>query len=464
MVLADTNKVGLYVSSEGAWGETPSTPRMSQLRYTGESLSYTKQSVLSETIRDDRMRDQVALVGFDTEGDINYELSFFSFDDLTEGAFAGTWSVTVSLSGITFSMDSSDNSINDSANGFGVIPVGAILYISGFTSVENNGRFRVSSQAAGKIVLTGGTVVTEAAGDTVTIKSTGRRAAAGDIDAVAPNQITSVALNFTTLGLSVGQNVRLAGFGSSNNNGIFKITVLAANAITFQTSAITNEAPAGSIDLYARMLRNGIITRSFLIEKRFLDITQFQYFSGMRVGSMTMGLTAQEIITGAYSFMGKTSVASGTSIAGSNVSADVTEVLTASGNVGSLTKNGASLASALRSISFELNNNLRPQAIVGQLAKAGIGYGFTDITGTIEAYFEDLTLYTDLLQHSTVSLSWRTTDNAGNAYVYTLPKIYLMTGSPTAPSGNADVILPLEYAAVRDAATSCMVQLDALAA
>src|SRR5690606_5840162 len=103
--LADTNKVGIYFNTETAWGETPSTPGMTQVRYTGESLSYAKQSVTSETIRDDRMRDQVALVGFNTEGDINFELSAFSFDDFLEAALSGTWSRTLTKSGTTIAVD-----------------------------------------------------------------------------------------------------------------------------------------------------------------------------------------------------------------------------------------------------------------------------------------------------------------------------------------------------------------------
>jgi len=84
-----------------------------------------------------------------------------------------TWKVVfefdVEVSGITYSMDQADNSINDSGSGFvsnGFI-INKPVVITGFDEPENAGYFTADSVAAGKIVLSNGTIKTEAAGDTV---------------------------------------------------------------------------------------------------------------------------------------------------------------------------------------------------------------------------------------------------------------------------------------------------------
>jgi len=75
------------------------------------------------------------------------------------------------LTGATFSMDDTDNSLNDSASGFvnAGFAAGTRLKTSGFTEAANNATWTIVSVAAGKVVLKGGTVTTEAAGDTVTV-------------------------------------------------------------------------------------------------------------------------------------------------------------------------------------------------------------------------------------------------------------------------------------------------------
>jgi hypothetical protein len=110
-------------------------------------------------------------------------------------------------------------------------------------------------------------------------------------------------------------------------------------------------------------------------------------------------------------------------------------------------------------------NNLREQTQIGQKELAGVGYGFTEVKGSIEAYFDGLTnFYNDVLNHSAISLSWRLTDTDGNVMIFTIPRLRLMTGAPSTPGGNQDVVLKMDFAAERDPVTNCMFQIDKLAA
>lgn len=83
---------------------------------------------------------------------------------------AGTVNLTKTRT--TYAMSASDNSIRDTSNNFiadGFSP-GAHIVVSGFSNAENNGNFLIVSVAADKMILSGGTVVTENIGPSVTVK------------------------------------------------------------------------------------------------------------------------------------------------------------------------------------------------------------------------------------------------------------------------------------------------------
>jgi hypothetical protein len=93
-----------------------------------------------------------------------------------EGALGTDQAADYALSGITFATDGTANTITDSDSGFvsAGVAVGDALYITGFTTAANNGwHAYVTAVAAGSITLdevVGADLVTEVAGDAVTIE------------------------------------------------------------------------------------------------------------------------------------------------------------------------------------------------------------------------------------------------------------------------------------------------------
>lgn len=388
MAISDTNAVGLYVSSETTWGETPSSPTMTQVRYTGETLQRNKQSVQSEIIRDDRMRDTIAEVGYTASGDINIELAYGSYDIFLE-ALLGSSFTTVTNTGTTISATNSTSKFEDSGNGFGSFVVGQYVKVSGFT-------------------------------------------------------------------------------GNTANNTIYRVTAVDGGGadITVSPAPVADDAAGESVTITGVYLRNGTTKKSLLIEKRYTDISNtFEYFNGLRVGSMSLGFVSKQLITGAFSLLGKGVVTGTATVAGSSTSATPNTVLSASANVGSIQKNYTALTTGIKRLNLTVSNNLREQDQIGQRELAGVGYGFSEVTGSIEAYFDGhSSFYNDVINHTNLALSWRLTDTAGNVMVFTLPRIRLMTGAPSAPSGNQDVMLTMDFAAERDPTTNCLLQIDKLAA
>lgn len=470
MVIAVTNAVALHINEESTWGEAPTSADMLQLRFTGESLTFGKQTVQSETIRADRMRDQMALVGFETGGDFNFELSFFSYDQLIEGVMFGTWEGATSTTASTLAFTATG--VTDSANGLAKYPVGAYIWVSGATAKSLNRRYRVTVSTAGELTLSPAPATTEAAGASIKISSSAVQVttSTGVIDAAfvaSTKKLTfsgSTGFNPSTgTAFVAGQFVSLSGFAQAANNGLKRIAAIDSTSITFvEACADETVADATALKLVGRRIRNGVTQRSYHIQKGFTDINQYMSFRGMRVGTMSIEATAAQIITGSFSFMGKTTVRGDVSFASTSEPTSTTSVMTGSAHIGTIFQDGAAIAAGIRSVTLKVENNLRNSIQIGSLYPYAVGYGFQDVTGDIELYFEDETIYDQLVNHTETELSFPVTDDKGHVYVFTIPSVLFTEGYPVAGGGNDDSMLPLSYGAIRNATYDCQIQIDAI--
>lgn len=478
---ADTNRVSLYLAPEAddCWGDVPGVgdlaPKAYEVRYTGETLVHNKQTVVSNTIRTDRMRDTLSEVAVTAEGDVNYELAFRDWELMLQGALANNFEYLIERSVLAGTVNAVSATarflVTSGVIDFDNFVEGADVWVSGFEDYSrNNGRFQVVDIGAGGSYITvddesGGTVLgneTPTSGSAQVFKTGKGRFT--DLEVTANNTVSSVTTNFlTSVNLSVGQWIRMAGWSAAANNGLFKIAAIAANALTLDTTALANET-AATVVMTAQRLKNGILRKSFLLEKGFGDIAQFMSFTGCRVGQMTMTVESQALVTGAFSVMGKEADAASASVIGKFIPAGIKDALNATTNVGNIQEGGVAIASAIRSVNLAVNNNLRQKPQIGSRSSVDIGYGFVDVTGSVQVYFSDLIMLNKFLDHTESQLSFRFTDSEGNSLVFTLPRLFFSSGSPTAPSGNEDVLLPMEFTAVRDNATDSVIIIDALAA
>lgn len=198
---------------------------------------------------------------------------------------------------------------------------------------------------------------------------------------------------------------------------------------------------------------------SYLLEQEFSDVTQFKYLTGVRCSQMTLNLTARQIINGTFNFLGKQMFAVLATRAGSSAAASTNSSMNASTNVASILEGGIAVSAPIRSITITINGNLRPLNQIGSLALAQIGDGTFNVSGRIEAYFQDSTIYDKVLSHATTSLAFRTIDDAGQGYDWLFPAIKL-TGDPNAAGQNQDIVLPLDWAAKYDATTGTMARIE----
>jgi hypothetical protein len=175
--MASGSRHSVAITQETVYGVTDATPAFTPIRQTGCTLGQSSETLQSEETREDRQIVDVTAGAKAIKGDISFDLSYGSQDKLLEAALCGTFAARATITGTTISAAASDNSFNDSGNGFvtaGFV-VGDKITVSGFTgAVANNANRVVTAVAAGKLTCAGAdgdTIVDDAAGEAVTIVS-----------------------------------------------------------------------------------------------------------------------------------------------------------------------------------------------------------------------------------------------------------------------------------------------------
>jgi hypothetical protein len=88
-------KVVSHIIAEVTPGVTPETGTWNTLRLTGNALTPTVNTVVSDEITDSRVSQGSVATSTDIAGDLAAEFSYGSFDELLEAAFYGEWTGNV---------------------------------------------------------------------------------------------------------------------------------------------------------------------------------------------------------------------------------------------------------------------------------------------------------------------------------------------------------------------------------
>jgi len=271
----------------------------------------------------------------------------------------------------------------------------------------------------------------------------------------------SAAVNFVAA-FEVGQFVRIKG-GAQNASAVAEIAALTSTVLTFTGTTLTAGAD-GTITVEGRTLKNGTTKTSFLMEVDHEDVVAVRYYTGMRVNTMALEISSEEIITGTFSFLGKRGFTASTTVASATASAPTTTPLTSAVNVATLFENGVALTDAVQSLTFNLNNNMRARPKIASKTGAEPGDGSVEITGQINAYFEGKTLYDKLINHTETSIALKMKDSAGNVIVLSIPSVYFSDGTPAGSGIDQDVFAPLDFMARKDPTLGYAVRMDLLPA
>lgn len=285
----------------------------------------------------------------------------------------------------------------------------------------------------------------------------------GDLDIAASSGGTQVytAPAATFNSFVVGAYVRVSGSDAANN-GVFRITARNSTTMTVNNATGTLEANADGTVLTMKYARTGTNKKSFLIEKSFGDIDKYISHRGMRVSTWSMNCESEQIITGSFGFVGAGAYSADNTISGSVAAQGALSVCGATANVGRIEEAGVALTTKIKAIRFNLNANVRQLTAVGSKFPIGINMGSFEITGSIDAYFEDLALYDKFISHEDSSLVFEIDSLEDDRTIITLNAMKFTDAAPAGTGLNQDAMVTLNFTSKKDSVFSSMMQVDLL--
>lgn len=158
--------------AESSFGITPASA-LTQVPVVSSSLDGNISTTVSNQINPNRYESDLVQTEASSQGDIGVEWQYGTYDPFIESALGGTFSTLFNLTATDISAAAADSSFNSVAAAFNTSTIlpGHWIKVSGFTgSASNNGIFQVVSVTTAKIVVMG-TLINDAAGESVTIKS-----------------------------------------------------------------------------------------------------------------------------------------------------------------------------------------------------------------------------------------------------------------------------------------------------
>lgn len=156
----------LYVSERGKYNTRPTLSannKANTLRLTSSDFSVSKNTVVSDEVRSDRMVSTISEVGTTTTGTVNFELSLGgngavsnatvgTYDELLEAVLCGTWVKVPHMLTSSAARASSTTTVNAVPEGFQTnseefrnIDIGQWVYMRGFSTAALNKWYKIES-------------------------------------------------------------------------------------------------------------------------------------------------------------------------------------------------------------------------------------------------------------------------------------------------------------------------------
>jgi hypothetical protein len=462
-----TNNFSLAYAVEQSVGVLPGSPSWkllepNEINTFGSSITTVARSPISKS----RQRRKGTVTDLDSAVEFAGDLTMEHFIDFIEGflfaSFVGAeHTVPTAVTG-----GATDEYTVPTMSA--AVPTGSLVYARGFTTPANNGL---------KVVDTGGTTTaipvttdledeTPTATQNVSVDVCGVRSAAGDLEIDASGNMTSTTLDFTTLGLTVGQGIWIGGdaainqFSTAANAGFARVTAIAANLLTIDKTSqtfVTEAGVAQEVDIYfGRFLRNvsvddsDYLERSFQFEGAYQNLQnpsgdEYEYAKGNYCNTVgfELPLTDKAIVN--FAFIG-TDTDVPTTTRATNAASPVVPVQTGAFNTSAdiarlrITEvDETGLTTDFKSLTFNINNNVSPEKVLGQLGAKYLNTGNFEIDIEAQILFTEGDVVDAVRNNTTVTMDFSIKNDDGG-FLVDVPSLTLGGGDKEFPV-NESILL-----------------------
>jgi hypothetical protein len=353
-----------------------------------------------------------------------------------------------------------------------------LVFVRGFSNASNNGLKTVTAGST--------TTSTKISGGPAIVNETPNTQANASLEVAgfhftdltwtdASNQIASAGVDLTTLGLSVGQFIRVGGAASFTNGSIYgRIVSITAGIIVLDK--ITNigtgtldgggNAGASTVDVhYGRFYKNVVVGDADYVEKSFQfeaafpnlaagPVTGYEYAKGNMCNEVTFTLPLADKATVGFAFVGtdtevpvtvqKTNAATPQNpvkTTALNTSADIARL-----RIAKIDETG--ITTDFKTLSLKLGNNVSPEKVLGTLGAKYMNTGNFEVDIEAEALFTDPAVVDAIRNNTTVAMDFGVKNDDGAVFV-DIPSMTIGNGGKSFPV-NESVTIQLTGMAFKD--------------
>jgi len=362
-----------------------------------------------------------------------------------------------------------------------------LLFARGYVNAGNNGIKVLTADVIlndTKMVCAGQSLVVETAPANAQVEVCGIRAGADDLSISVTSGvavITSAAnVDFTSLGLKLGQFVHVGGlvvanqFGAGASIGFGRVTAITTLTLTLDkitSTLITDNGLGDNMDiLFGRFFRNvsvdaasadnRYLERTFQFEGSYPNLqvpgpgAEFEYAKGNFCNELALNLPLTDKATVSVVFIGTdtevftTSRKSGASTATAPL---LTTAFNTSMDVARLTTRlaGSALDTSFKSLTLTLNNNASPEKKLGQLGAAFVNVGIFEVTLEAQLIFTDSRVPNAIRNNSTLTFD-AILNNGEGAICIDIPSLTFGGGDKEYPA-DASLLINVTGDAFQDA-------------
>ena len=257
----------------------------------------------------------------------------------------------------------------------------------------------------------------------------------------------------------VGQWLYITGANAAASNGFHKVAAVATTPIIswfeVEEAIGANETTQITIKMLPQVV-NGTSFNSCVIQRQYTDITNANArFLGQAISGFSLDASGTDTVKFNLDITGLSeSTITDASLDAIDTDADPVTypTMTTSEGVVWVRENAADYACT--SFQFQVGNNLRKKYALGTLGALDFNEGDFEVTGSMQAYFEDSTAYDKFLNQTETSLSICISDGTstkGHAFIFDFPMVKFTDAQRVAGGRNQDIIADISWQALYDA-------------
>jgi len=436
----NSNVVETAYAEESTIKTLPGTPVWRPLDANNFSDFGGSISKVSRTpFRTDRQLRKGQTVDLEAAGTINHDLVQLGLQDLLQGFFFADLRTKTEFGGSS-QITNVDGTGEDyeAASGLDAFDVNDLVFASNFTNSANNGLKTVVTAAAASLIVIEDLVDEATPPATAKLVKVGHQFASGDLEVdftgSLPKLVTTTK-DLTELGFVAGEIIYIGGDSAAtqfatSGMGFARVRSIATNEIVIdkcQQDMVTDNGSGKIIQIFfGRVLKNevgtDIVRRTYNIERKLgapddASPTEIQseYLVGAVPNELTINIPTADKAMMDLAFVamdveyrtGVDGVKSGTRVSqveesAFNTSSNVPLINLAV--VSDTDENPTTLFAYAEELSITVNNNVSPDKAVGVLGGFDASYGNFQVSGSMTAYFQDVTSISAIRDNSDVTL------------------------------------------------------------